>query len=145
MRRSIVFFVICAFFMVALQSCGGGGGGDPAPTGGTGGTGTNSDLLKTWKVSQVLEGSLDITSAFTAYQITFNESGNTFTLVSRQGTTLEGTWALASDETSMTLTFSDGSVLNLTGVSISSSQLKYTTNEQGKTGLVQVAFTLVPA
>lgn len=146
MKSKFLLFAICALFVATLASCG-GGGDDPTPSGGGGGTTTNSDLLDTWKVSAVKEGTQDITAAFSAYRITFADDNGTksFTLINRQGNTLTGTWALSSNETDLTLTFSDNTTLKLTNVSISSSKLSYTADEQGKTGPVSLSFTLIPA
>lgn len=141
MKKSYVF-ILAALLMVFTQSC--GKKSDPAPSGG--GTITNQDLLKTWKVSEALEGTLDITAEFTAYRITFADDGTnkTVTLTNRQGTTTTGTWAISTDNTEITLT-TGGTSIKLTGVSITASQLKYTGNETGKTGQVAVSFTLTPA
>ncbi|OJJ19553.1 hypothetical protein BKI52_22360 [marine bacterium AO1-C] len=141
MKKYIVFTLVAAV-MVLMQACGGGGNDNPTPT-----STTDPNLLNTWKVSQVLENSLDITSEFTQYRITFAESGSskTYTLVSRTGTTSTGTWALSTDGTSITLTPSGGTAVTLSGVSITATQLKYNADEAGKAGNVNLAFTLIPA
>ena len=112
----------------------------------TPGNTTNQNLLKTWKVSQVLEGSLDISGEFSQYRLTLAEAnGNkTFTLIKRDGTSLTGSWEISADETTITLT-ANSNTITLSGVSVSASELKYTTDEQGKTGIVNLSFTLVPA
>lgn len=142
MRKYITLALVAAV-MVLFQACGGGGdnggGGTPSTT--------NEDLLKTWKASSVLENTLDITSEFTQYRITFADanSSKTYTLVDRQGTSTTGTWALSTDGTTITLTPSGGSAVTLSGVSITATQLKYTAPEAGKAGTVNLSFTLVPA
>ncbi len=115
---------------------------DPTPV-----STVNQHLLKTWKASKVLENTLDITSAFSAYRITFEETNGEkkFTLVDRQGTTSAGTWTMATDETSITLTYASGSAQTLSTVSTGESELKYTSKEQGKAGDVSLVFTLIPA
>lgn len=115
---------------------------NPTPT-----SSTNQNLLKTWKPSKVLENTLDVTSSFSAYRITFEEANGEkkFTLVDRQSKTLTGTWAIASDETTITLTFADKSTKVFSSVSIAAGELKYTGKEQGKAGDVSVTFVLVPA
>ncbi|HAS40726.1 MAG TPA: hypothetical protein DCS93_09620 [Microscillaceae bacterium] len=112
----------------------------------TPGNTTNQNLLKTWKASQVLEGSLDVTGEFGQYRLTLAEAnGNkTFTLIKRDGTSLTGSWEISADETTITLT-ANSNTITLSGVSVSASELKYTTDEQGKTGIVNLSFTLVPA
>lgn len=143
MRKYITLALVAAV-MVLFQACGGGGdnGG-----GGTTPSTTNEDLLKTWKASSVLENTLDITSEFTQYRITFADanSSKTYTLVDRQGTSSTGTWALSTDGSTLTLTPSGGTAVTLTGVSITATQLKYTAPETGKAGAVTLSFTLVPA
>ena len=116
----------------------------PSPTAG-GGT-ANANLLKTWKVSEVLEGTINITSEFSQYRLTFAEAdGNkTYTLVKRDGTTVTGTWSISDDETSIDLT-ENGTTTRLSGLSISASALKYSADETGKTGTITLAFTLIPA
>jgi hypothetical protein len=116
-----------------------------APSPAAGGT-ANANLLKTWKVSEVLEGTIDVTSEFNQYRLTFAEAdGNkTFTLVKRDGTTVTGTWSISDDETSIDLT-ENGNTTRLSGLSISASTLKYSADETGKTGAIQLAFTLMPA
>ncbi len=131
---------IIALVVVGLTACN-KGGSDPAPS-----TTTNQNLLKTWKASQVLEGTLNITNEFGQYRLTLEETNGTksFRLVQRDGTSLTGSWEISTDETTLTLTAS-GNTLTLSGVSISANELKYTTAEQGKTGTVNLNFTLVPA
>ena len=145
MRKTIIFFAWCVLSVFAFTSCGGGSDDTPTPTPGS--TTTNANLLKNWKASQVLEGTLDITSEFASYRIQFEDTNNEkkFTLTNRQGTSLSGTWALSTDETTLTLTFADGTTLTLNNVSISASELKYKADEQGKAGAVTLSFTLIPA
>lgn len=116
-----------------------------APSPIAGGT-ANTNLLKTWKVSEVLEGTIDITSEFSQYSLTFAEAdGNkTYTLVKRDGTTVTGIWSISDDETSIDLT-ENGTTTRLSGLSISASTLKYSADETGKTGTIKLAFTLIPA
>ena len=143
MKKSYILFVLLALVMVFTQACN-NGGGDNNNT--TNPSTTNQDLLKTWKASSVLEGSLDITSEFSQYRITFSETNGSkdFTLVQRDGTSLTGTWSLSTDNTTITLT-TGGNTITLSGVSISATQLKYTADEQGKAGTVNLSFTLIPA
>ena len=139
MRKYIVLALVAAV-MVIVQACGGGGDNNPTPT-----STTNANLLKTWKVSQVLENTLNITAEFTQYRITFAESGTnkTYTLVDRQGTSTNGTWTQSGDGSTITLTAGSSSV-TLNGVTISASQLQYTADEAGKAGAVSLSFTLIP-
>lgn len=141
--KKIALYISIVCTVVFVQACK-KGGSDPTPTNNTT---TNQDLLNTWKVSQVLEGSLDITGEFTQYRITFAESNGqkNFTLVDRQGTSTNGTWTISTNNTTITLSLSDSNSITLNGVSINASQLKYTADEQGKTGAVNLSFTLVPA
>ena len=106
----------------------------------------NPNLLNIWKVAQVLEGSLDVSSEFSQYRLTLAEaSGNkTFTLIKRDGTSLTGSWDISTDETTITLTAS-GNTITFNNVSITAGELKYTAEEQGKTGTVNLSFTLIPA
>ena len=94
-----------------------------------------------------MENTLDITSSFSAYRITFEETNGEkkFTLVDRQSTTSTGTWAISTDETTITLTYADKSAQTFSAVTIGESELKYTSKEKAKSGEVSVAFTLVPA
>lgn len=140
--RKYIALALIAVSMVVLQACGGGGdNGTPTPT-----STTNQNLLKTWKASSVLENTLDITSEFSQYRITFAESGSdkTYTLIDRQGTSSTGTWSLSTDGTTLTLTPSGGTAITLSGVTISASELKYTAPEAGKAGTVTLSFTLIP-
>ena len=131
-----------ALVMVFTQACN-NGGDTPTPQGET----TNPNLLKTWKASSVLEGTLDITSEFSSYRLTLAESGSdkTFTLIDRQGTSATGTWSISTDETTITLSVAGGASITLSGVSISANELKYTAAETGKNGQVNLSFTLIPA
>ncbi|OJJ22076.1 hypothetical protein BKI52_08535 [marine bacterium AO1-C] len=139
MRTSYIWGLVMVIFL-AFPAC---KNSDNTPTPGNT---TNQNLLKTWKVSQVLEGSLNITSEFSQYRLMLNEAnGNKdFTLVQRDGTSITGSWGISTDETTITLT-TNGNTITLSGVSISASELKYTADEQGKAGAVSLAFTLVPA
>lgn len=132
--------LVYALLLTILFAC--NNADDPAPNGTS-----NPDLLKTWKVSQVLEETLNITSEFTQYRITFAESGadKTYTLVDRQGTSSTGSWSLSTDGITLNLTPLGGTVITLTGVTISVSELKYVVPEASKTGIVTLSFTLVPA
>ena len=138
-----VSYYIWGLIMVALLVMPACNNSNDTPTPGNT---TNQNLLKTWKVSQVLEGSLDISGEFSQYRLTLAEaSGNkTFTLIKRDGTSLAGTWEISGDETTITLT-ANGNAITLNRVSITASELKYTADEQGKTGVVNLSFTLVPA
>ncbi|HAS46428.1 MAG TPA: hypothetical protein DCS93_38460 [Microscillaceae bacterium] len=138
MKKYIVLTLVAAV-MVLVQAC---GGSDDNPTPGSS---TDTNLLKTWKVSQVLENSLDITAEFTQYRITFAESGTTktYTLVDRQGTSSNGSWSQSTDGSTITLT-AGGSSVTLTGVTITATQLKYSADEAGKAGAINLSFTLIP-
>ncbi|HAS46581.1 MAG TPA: hypothetical protein DCS93_39225 [Microscillaceae bacterium] len=142
MKKTHIIILWTLLIGLALQSCN-NTTNDPAPTGTT----TNANLLNTWKVSQVLEVGADVTTAYTSYRITFAEANGqqTFNLTTRTGTTQTGTWALSTDQTTLTLTLADGTSLTFSGVNISASELKYTSSEAGKTGSVSVNFTLIPA
>ncbi len=141
MKKAFLFSII-AFVMAFTQACKKKGDG-PTPQETT----TNPNLLKTWKVSSVLEGTLDITSEFGSYRLTLTESGNnkTFILIDRQGTSTTGTWSISTDETTITLNATGGSSITFTGVGISANELKYTAAETGKNGQVNLSFTLIPA
>lgn len=108
---------------------------------------TNQNLLNTWKASQVLEGSLDVTAEFSTYRLTLNESNGqkTFSLTNQQGTTVTGAWSIATDQTTITLNPTGGTDIVLTNVSVSASELKYNGQVQGKTGNLTLSFTLIPA
>lgn len=138
-------YIIILWVMIALvsQSCNNADTPNPVLPGTT----TNADLLKTWKASQVTEGSTDVTTSYASYRITFEEANGlkTFSLTTRTGTIEVGSWALSTDQTTLTLTLASGGEINLTGVVISASELKYTSNETGKTGSVNVSLTLIPA
>ncbi|OJJ22080.1 hypothetical protein BKI52_08555 [marine bacterium AO1-C] len=138
--KALYSLVLALGVIVALQAC---KKNDNTPTPGDI---TNQNLLKAWKVSQVLEGSLDVTSAFSQYRLTLEETNGskTFTLVKRDGTSLTGSWDISTDETTITLT-ATGNTITLSSVSISDSELKYTAEEQGKAGTVNVNFILIPA
>ncbi|OJJ19186.1 hypothetical protein BKI52_20455 [marine bacterium AO1-C] len=142
MKKTHIVILWALLIGLALQSCN-NTNNDPAPTSTT----TNANLLNTWKASQVLESGTDITTAYASYRITFAEASGqqTFSLTTRTGTTQTGTWVLSTDQTTLTLTLADGTSLTFSGVSISASELKYTSNETGKTGSVSVNFTLIPA
>ena len=139
--KKIHIIILWALFALASQSCN-NATVDPTQTGST----TNADLLKAWKASQVTEGSTDVTSAYASYRITFEETNGqkTFSLTTRTGTTQTGSWALSTDQTTLTLTLASGGSITLSGVVISATELKYTSNETGKTGSVNVSFTLIP-
>lgn len=135
-------YIIMLAAVLGLTACGNNStNNDPVP-----GSTTNQDLLKTWKVSTALEGSLDVSNEFSQYRLTFEETNNnkSFTLIQRDGTSLSGTWTISADQTTITLT-TNGNTITLNGVSITANELKYTTDEQGKTGLVNLSFTLIPA
>lgn len=104
-------------------------------------------LLKTWKPGKVLENTLDISASYKVYQITFEEANQEkkFTLVNRQATTLNGTWTISTDQTTITLTFADKTTQTLSSVAFSTNELKYTAEEQAKSGKVNLNFALVPA
>jgi len=142
MNKTFVGLMV-ALVMTFTQACNQGNNGNPTPQG----SATNQSLLKTWKVSSVLESSLDITSEFSNYRITFNESGNnkTFILVNRQGVSTTGTWSISTDETKITLNITGGAAITLAGVIIGTNQLKYTADEIGKTGQVTLSFALIPS
>ena len=135
--KTLYIVVLLAIGLAACKN----NSSDPAP-----GNTTNQNLLNTWKVSQVLEGALDITSEFSQYRLTFEESNGSknFTLVKQDGTSFTGSWEISTDETTITLT-TNGNVVTLSGVRISASELKYATDEDGKTGLVRLNFVLGPA
>ncbi|OJJ22078.1 hypothetical protein BKI52_08545 [marine bacterium AO1-C] len=139
MKTSYIWGLVMIIFLT-LPAC---KNSDNTPTPGNT---ANQNLLKTWKVSQVLEGSLDITSEFIQYRLTLNEANGSkdFTLIQRDGTSITGSWDISTDETTITLTTS-GNAIILNGVSISASELKYTADEQGKAGVVNLSFTLAPA
>ncbi|WP_075164021.1 lipocalin family protein [Microscilla marina] len=146
--KKIFLFSIIALVMVFTQACKKGGNDNPAPTPTPpGGGATNQNLLKTWKVSSVMEGNLDVTSEYSSYFLVLTESdGNkVFTLIDHQGNNTEGTWSITTDETTITLNETEGATTTLSAVSISASQLKYTTSETGKTGQVTLSFTLIPS
>ena len=140
MKKSYIWILLLASF-VGFTACK-KSNDNPTPTPGST---TNQNLLKTWKVSSVTEGSLDITSEFSQYRLTFTETNDTkeFTLVQRDGTSVSGSWAISSDETTITLT-TNGNTITLSGVSITASELKYATDEQGKAGAVNLNFVLIP-
>lgn len=138
-------YVVCllALLMFTAQSC--KKKSDPAPAGTSI---SHPDLLNTWKVSKVLEGSIDVTTAFDAYRITFADDGTnkTYTLIDRQGTTTEGAWAIDTGSTEITLSPTGGAtVVKLTGVKIAADKLEYVGSTTGKTGQVSLSFTLIPA
>ncbi|OJJ17695.1 hypothetical protein BKI52_27930 [marine bacterium AO1-C] len=137
-----IYIVLCLIVSVwALQACK-KNNDNPTPA-----STTNQNLLNTWKVSQVLEGSLDVTAEFTAYRLTLNESnGNkSFSLTDRQGTTITGNWSISTDETTLTLTPIGAADITFSNVTISVGELKYNGIIQGKTGNLTLAFTLIPA
>lgn len=142
MKKTHIIIFWALLLGLSLQSCNNASNG-PAPAGST----TNAHLLKTWKTSQVLEASTNVTAAYASYGITFEEVNGqkNFSLVNRTGTTQTGTWNLSTDQTTLTLTLADGTSITLSGVSISANELKYTSNETGKTGNVNIDFTLIPA
>lgn len=139
MKKQYIF-VVLALLMLFTQACK-KKNDNPAP-----GI-DNQDLLKAWKISKALENTLDITSEFSQYKITFADDGTnkTFTLVNRQGTTQTGAWTIAGDKTSITLSVSGGATITLSGVSFNAGELKYKSDETGKAGNVTIDFTLVPA
>lgn len=139
MKKSYILMLLVVVF-ATLQGCK-KSNDNPTPTI------ENTDLLRAWKVSSVLEGTLDITAQYTAYKLTFADDGTTksYTLVDRSGNTTAGTWAITSDKTSITLTPSSGTATTFSSVSFSATELKYTGDDTGKTGAVTLNFTLVPA
>ncbi|EAY32047.1 lipocalin family protein [Microscilla marina] len=139
MKKVSIFLVLIAMVAVFTQSC--KKKDNPGPTI------ENTELHKTWKVSNALEGTLDVTAQFTQYRLTLADDGTTksYTLVDRTGTSTTGTWALSTDKTSLTLTPASGTALVYNSVEFSNAELKYQGNETGKSGNVSISFTLVPA
>lgn len=139
MKKQYIFLVL-ALLMVFTQACK-KKKDNPVPAI------ENRDLLKAWKISKALENALDVTSEFSQYKITFADDGTnkTFILVNRQGTTQTGSWTIAGDKTSITLSVSGGATITLFGVSFNAGELKYQSDETGKAGNVTIGFTLVPA
>lgn len=139
MKRLHVFFVLVA--MVALFAQGCKKKSEPGPTI------ENSELLNTWKVSNALEGTIDVTAQFTQYRLTLADDGTTksYTLVDRAGTSTKGTWTLAADKKSITLTPESGTAVTYSEVTFSATELKYSAQETGKAGNVNISFTLIPA
>lgn len=127
--------------MVALFAQGCKKKSDPSPTI------ENTELLNTWKVSNALEGTIDVTAQFTQYRLTLADDGTTksYTLVDRTGTSTKGTWTLSGDKTSLTLTPDSGTAITYSSVSFSATELKYSGQETGKAGNVNISFTLIPA
>ncbi|WP_299458568.1 lipocalin family protein [uncultured Microscilla sp.] len=140
MKRTHIFLVLVAMVAVFSQSCK-KKNDNPAPTI------ENPELLKAWKVSQALEGTLDVTAEFSQYRLTLADDGTTksYTLVDRTGTSSTGTWALSTDKTTLTLTPASGTAVTYSSVSFSASELKYQGSTTGKGGSVTINFVLVPA
>ena len=142
MKTSYIWILLLAI-IVSLSACKKSDNApNPAPN-----PPIQSALIKTWKVSLVQEaGFVDITGVFSQYRLTFEETNGSknFTLVQRDGTSVTGTWDISGDGTTITLN-TGSNTITLSEVSISDSSLKYTTDEQGKTGLVKLNFSLIPA
>lgn len=139
MKKLHVFLVLVA--MVALFAQGCKKKSEPGPTI------ENSELLNTWKVSNALEGTVDVTTQFDQYRLTLADDGTTksYTLVDRTGTSTKGTWTLAADKTTLTLTPDTGTASTYSSLSFSATELKYSAQETGKAGNVSISFTLIPA
>ncbi|EAY24829.1 lipocalin family protein [Microscilla marina] len=140
MKRTHLFLVLVAMVAVFSQSC-------KKKNDDNGPVIENTELLKAWKVSNALEGTLDVTAEFSQYRLTLANDGTTksYTLVDRSGTSTTGTWALSTDKTSLTLTPSTGTAITYSAVSFSATELKYQGSTTGKGGSVTINFTLVPA
>lgn len=140
MKTRHIFLALLALVAVFTQSC-------KKDDGNNGPTIANQELLKAWKVSSAMEGTIDVTAEFTQYRLTLADDGTTksYTLVDRSGTSTTGTWTLSDDKTSLTITPSSGTAVTFTAVSFSASELKYQGTTTGKAGQVTISFTLVPA
>jgi hypothetical protein len=141
MKTRHIFLALLALVAVFTQSCKKSEGGDNGPTI------DNQELLKTWKVSKAMEGTIDVTAEFTQYRLTLADDGTTksYTLVDRSGTSTTGSWTLSDDKTSLTITPSSGTAVTFTAVSFNTDQLQYQGTTTGKAGQVTISFTLVPA
>lgn len=142
MKTRHIFLALLALVAVFTQSCKkSNDGGDNGPVI------ENQELLKEWKVSKALEGTIEVTAEFSQYRLTLADTGTdkTYTLVDRSGTSTTGAWTLSDDKTSLTLTPSSGTAVTFTAVSFSADQLQYQGSTTGKAGQVTISFTLVPA
>jgi hypothetical protein len=141
MKTRHIFLALLALVAVFTQSCKKSEGGDNGPTI------DNQEVLKTWKVSKAMEGTIDVTAEFTQYRLTLADDGTTksYTLVDRSGTSTTGSWTLSDDKTSLTITPSSGTAVTFTAVSFNTDQLQYQGTTTGKAGQVTISFTLVPA
>lgn len=142
MKTRHIFLALVALVAVFSQSCKkSNDGGDNGPVI------ENQELLKTWKVSKAMEGTIEVTAEFSQYRLTLADDGTTksYTLVDRSGTSSEGSWAISADKTELTLTPSSGTAVKLTAVSFNANELKYQGSTTGKAGQVTISFTLVPA
>lgn len=139
MKKTHIFLVLIAMVALFAQSC--KKKDNPGPTI------ENTDLLRAWKVSKALEGTLEVTSEFTQYRLTLADDGTTksYTLVDKSGTSTTGTWALSTDKSSLTLTPASGTAITYTNVKFSATELTYTGQITGKNGNVDISFTLIPA
>lgn len=136
MKKSHIFLVLVALVMVFGQSC--KKKDDPIQIV------ENQDLLGVWKATNVLEGSLDVTSEYSNYLLTFADDLTTksYVLVDRLSTSSKGTWSISTDKTTITLTPESGTAKTISAVSFSATELKYTSEETGKSGQVTLSFTL---
>lgn len=142
MKTRHIFLALVALVAVFSQSCKkSNDGGDNGPVI------ENQELLKTWKVSKAMEGTIEVTAEFSQYRLTLADDGTTksYTLVDRSGTSSEGSWVISADKTELTLTPSSGTAVKLTAVSFNANELKYQGSTTGKAGQVTISFTLVPA
>ena len=110
---------------------------DPSPT-------TLLELVKKWKVENVVAGTTDITAQYASYAIEFKHD-NTYILTKADGSTETGNWSVSSDNKTITITPTGGTTISFTEATITATKLTYSSAEvSAKTGTIIVTFTLIP-